>query len=168
MKQLFYTLLLIAAASSCYKDNGEPLRKFTEFELGTSYDTIPCESITSRNEATFGNGSSQRYTTEDKGSYFLTERIFSSDIYQFEGDFFLKPNRSAYYTTTTEQYDSKNMRLFVKRRYPERNYLCKPGEKLYVEITPSGINYYFCGGTFINVNDNTDSIVVAHAQFNHY
>lgn len=167
MKQLFYTLIIFATLSGCYKDNGEPLRKFTEFDLGTSYDTIPCQTTTVRNEATFGDGSSQDFTTLDNGSYFITERIFNSDLYVFEGDFFIDPDRSAYYNTTTNDYDSKKMRFFVKKRYPNRTYICESGRKMYVKLdeTGDGKAFYFCGGTFFNVTDATDSVVVSHAQF---
>ena len=168
MKQIIAFTFLVATLAGCYKENGEPLREFPEFELGTEYDTIPCKSITQRNRASFGDGSSQAYTTNDNGSYFLTDRTFSSDIYQFEGDFFLRPDKDAYYTTTTNEYNSKKMRFFVKKRYPNRTYLCEPGKKMYVELTSSSTNYYFCGGTFFNRDDNTDSVVVTHAQFNQY
>ena len=167
MKYILYSFLFFVTISSCYKDNGEPLRKFTEFSLGTSYDTIPCKTATVRNEATFGDGSSQRFTTSDNGSYFLTDRIFSSNPYQFEGDFFLDPDRSAFYWTTRDQYDAKHMRLFVKKRYPNRTYICEPGKKMYVELDDLGRGkaFYFCGGTFFNVTDATDSVVVSYAQF---
>ncbi len=167
MKHLLYTLIIFATLSSCYKDNGEPLRKFTEFDLGILFDSIPCRNTTTRNQASFRDYDTQRFSTTDNGSYFLAERYFNSDLFEFEGDFFIDPDRSAYYVTTNDQYNSKTMRFFVKRRYPNRTYICEPGKKMYVELDSIGDGkaFYFCGGTFFNVIDNADSVVVNHAEF---